>query len=187
MLSFYWPPPSRTWSLLKSPTGLTETPSPELRAINVERLREDRMAVDGLATTCLLSVAVGAFEALRARRARARAFHVTSVGVHLFILGTSVASRAALEVQAPATLGTQYSIQRGARMLRLLSAGIASDVGAVLAGALALRASRRSSETLAGAGTSLVLHGAMLLFIDTALFLRNAYHQRRVLQSVGGP
>lgn len=71
-------------------------------------------------------------------------------------------------------------------MLRLLGVGIASDVGAVLAGALALRAARRRSETLAGAGTSLVLHGAMLLFIDTALLLRNSYHQRRVPQGVGG-
>lgn len=143
------------------------------------------MAVDGLTATSLLSVAVGACGALRARRARARAFHLTSVGMHLFVLGTAVVGRTALEVQDPATLGTRDSVQRGARMLRLLGAGIASEVGAVLTGALALRAARRSSETLAGAGTSLVLHGAMLLCIDTALFLRNAYHQRRVLQSIG--
>jgi hypothetical protein len=185
MLSFYWPPPSKTWSLLQSPAGLTAPLSPGLRAINVERLHEDRMAVDGLTATSLLSVAVGAFGALRARHARARAFHLTSTGVHLFVLGTAVVGRTALEVQDPATLDARDSIQRGARMLRLLGAGIASDAGAVLAGVLALRAARRRGETLAGAGTSLVLHGALLLFIDTALFLRNAYHQRRALQSVG--
>jgi hypothetical protein len=105
--------------------------------------------------------------------------------VHLFVLGTAVVGRAAIEVQDPVTLGTQDSVQRGARLLRLLGAGIASDVGAMVAGAFALRLSRRRSETLAGAGASLLLHGTMLLLIDSALFLRNAHHQRRVLQSVG--
>jgi hypothetical protein len=185
MLSFPWHPPSRPWSLLAPPTGGTEPPSAELQAINAERLREDRQAVDGLTATSLLSVAVGAVSALRAKRARSRAFHLTSAGVHLVVLGTAVLGRAAIDVQDPATLGTEDSVQRGARLLRLLGAGIASDVGAMLAGALALKASRGRSETLAGAGTSLLLHGAMLLLVDTALFLRNAHHQRRVLQSVG--
>lgn len=142
------------------------------------------MAVDGLTATSLLSVAAGALGALRTKRARARAFHLTSAGVHLFVLGTAVAGRAAIEFQDAATLGTQDSVQRGARLLRLLGAGIASDVAAMLGGVIALRASRRRSETLAGAGASLLLHGTMLLLIDTAIFLRNAHHQRRVLQSV---
>lgn len=42
--------------------------------------------------------------------------------------------------------------------------------------------SRRHSA-LAGAGTSLLLHGAMLLLFDTGLFLRNAHHHQRTLQS----
>ncbi len=184
MLSFHWPPPSKPWSLLAPPTERSAPPSPELQVINAERLSEDRQGVDGLATTSLLSVAMGALGALRAKGARSRAFHVTSVGVHLFVLGTAVVGRAAIEVQDPARLGTEDSVQRGARLLRLLGAGIASDVGAMLAGAFALGASRKRSETLAGAGTSLLLHGAMLLLFDTALFLRNAHHQRRVLQSV---
>lgn len=184
MLSFQWLPPSKPWSLLSPPTGLSAPPSPELQAINAERLGEDRLAVNGLAATSVLSIAMGALGALRTESARSRAFHVTSVGVHLFVLGTAVVGRAAIEVQDPARLGTEDSIQRGARLLRLLGAGIASDVGAMLAGAFALRASRKRSETLAGAGTSLLLHGAMLLLVDTALFLRNAHHQRRVLQRV---
>ncbi|NMO19914.1 hypothetical protein HPC49_27785 [Pyxidicoccus fallax] len=186
MLSLYWLAPSRPWSLLSPPTGLSAPPSPELQAINAERLREDLSAVNGLAATSVLSIATGAVGALRAKGARSRAFHVTTVGVHLFVLGTAVVGRAAIELQDPATLGTEDSVQRGARLLRLLGAGIASDVGAMLAGALALKASKRRDGTLAGAGTSLLLHGAMLLLVDTALFLRNAFHQRQVVQSVAG-
>ena len=185
MLSFQWLPPARPWSLLSPPTGLSAPPSPELQSINAERLSEDRLAVNGLAATSVLSLAAGARGALRAKGARSRAFHVTSAGVHLFVLGTAVVGRAAIEVQDPARLGTEDSVRRGARLLRLLGAGIASDVGAMLAGALALRASRKRSETLAGAGTSLLLHGALLLLFDAVLFARNAHQQRRVLQSVG--
>ncbi|MFP2904010.1 DUF6992 family protein [Pyxidicoccus sp. 3LFB2] len=185
MLSFQWPPPSRPWSLLAPPTGRAEPPSSELQAINAERLRENRYAVDGLTATSLLSVAVGAVGALRAKRTKSRAFHLTSAGVHLFALGTAVVGCVAIKLQDPATLGTEDSVQRGARLLRLLGAGIASDVGAMLAGAFALKASRRRSETLAGASTSLLLHGALLLFFDIAIFTRNAHQQHRVLQSVG--
>jgi hypothetical protein len=186
MLSIQWPPLPRPWTLLAPPTGRAEPPSTELQSINAERLRENRHAVDGLTATSLLSVAVGAFGALGAKGARSRAFHLTSAGVHLVVLGTAMVGGAAIEFQDAATLGTEDSVQRGARLLRLLGAGIASDVGALLAGAVALTASRRRSETLAGAGTSLLLHGTMLLLVDTALFLRNASQQRRVLQSVGG-
>jgi hypothetical protein len=184
MLSFHRLTPSRPGSLLSPPTGRGSLPSPELQSINAERLWEDRCAVNGLAATSALSIVTGALGALQATGARARAFHVTSVGVHLFVLGTAVVGRVAIEAQDPATLGTEDSVQRGARLLRLLGLGIASDVGAMLAGSFALRASRRRSESLAGAGTSLLLHGAMLLLFDTALFLRNAFHQRRVLRSV---
>ena len=185
MLTFYRPQAPKPWSLLSPPAGLAAPPSPELQSINAERLREDRLAVDGLAATSLLSVAVGTLGALRTKRARARAFHLTSAGVHLFVLGTAVVGRAAIEVHDPATLGTQDSVQSGARLLRLLSAGIVADMAAMLGGVLASRVSRRRSETLRGAGASLLLHGTMLLLIDTALFLRNAYQQQRVLQCVG--
>jgi hypothetical protein len=141
--------------------------------------------VDGLAQTSLLSVAVSALGALRAKGARSRAFHVTSAAVHLFVLGTAVAGRVAIEAQDPRLLGTEDSLQRGAKLLRLLKAGMASDAGAMVAGALALGGGRwRRNEGLRGAGTALLLHGAMLLLFDTGLFLRNASQQSRALRAV---
>ncbi|HZI16549.1 MAG TPA: hypothetical protein VE153_39660 [Myxococcus sp.] len=176
----------RPGALLAPPTGRGGPPSPELQALNAERLEEDRLAVEGLATTSLLSVAVGALGALRAKGARSRAFHVTSTAVHLFVLGTAVVGCVAIEAQDPKRLGTEDSVQRGFRLLRLLKAGMASDVGAMAAGALSLLGARwRRHDGLAGAGTSLLLHGALLLLFDTGLFLRNAWQQRRVLESTG--
>ncbi len=178
------PPSLRPWSLSAPATGDSELPSPELQALNAERLEENRLAVNGLATTSLLSVAVGALGALRAKGARSRAFHLTSTAVHLLVLGTAVVGRAAIEAQDPARLGAWDSVQRGARLLRLLKAGIVSDVGAMVAGAFALGGARwRRHAALAGVGTSLLLHGSMLLLFDTGLFLRNAHHHQRAVQS----
>lgn len=163
--------PLRPGSLLAPPTGEPGPPSQELQSLNTERLEEDRLAVDGLATTSLLSMAVGALGALREREARSRAFHVMTAAVHLFVLGTAVAGRMAIEVQDPPRLGTEDSVQRGAKLLRLLKAGMASDVGAIVAGALARGGARwRRHAGLAGAGT--------------ALLLRNAYQQRRLRQII---
>lgn len=176
----------RPGSLLAPPTGKGGPPSPELQSLNAERLEEDRRAVEGLATTSLLSMAMGVLGAFRAKGERSRAFHVTSTAVHLFVLGTAVAGRVAIEAQDPKRLGTEDSVQRGSRLLRLLKAGMASDVGAMTAGTLSLLGARwRRHDGLSGAGTALLLHGAMLLLFDTGLYLRNAYHQRRVLEKVG--